>query len=66
MRRFYIRVRSPDVPVAITRRVVEVDVERAIIRAVVGVAAHKGEAHHESLLFIFVFLFCKLRTKFNH
>ena len=44
MRRFYIRVRSPDVPVAIARRVVEVDVERTVIRPVVGIPADKGEA----------------------
>ena len=38
----------------VIRPIVEVDAERATTRAVGGVAAHKGEAHHESLLFIFV------------
>jgi len=49
-------VRSPDVPVAIPSPVVEVDVERAIISAVVGVAAHKSEAHHESPYVLFCFM----------
>ena len=44
-----IRMRSTDVPVAIAHAIVQVQVKGAAIGAVVGVAAEKGEAHHESL-----------------
>ena len=37
-------MRSGDVPVAIARSVVEVDIERTVIRSVVRVTANKREA----------------------
>lgn len=44
----YIRVVGRDVPVAIPDTVVQVSIERAVIRTVVSVATKQSESYHES------------------